>query len=208
MSRVKHKIVRALLGVVAVAALSLAVPAGTGPVAHADGGVYPFGVYGPGGTCCFTQSGYWAFGGGVGLTGNELYTWSNGPDATSAFVGWNAGGLDPHTLYDVCAYIPNDNADAHAQYHVSSSYGAPPVTLDSGTIVVDQSQYSNQWAYIGSFIPTPTGHIIVHVSDRSDDPAFSTVIGADAMMFIPAQNVPIGNANPGDTLDQTCVILG
>jgi hypothetical protein len=82
--------------------------------------------------------------------------------------------------YDVCAFIPNDNADARAQYHVSGRDG------DSGTIVVDQSQFSNQWAYVGTFYPTATGHIIVHVSDRSDDPAFSTVIGADAMMFIPA----------------------
>jgi hypothetical protein len=202
MSRFTHKIMRSLIGVVAVVALALAALGGAGPAAHADDGVYPPSVYGPGGTCCVALGGYWAYGGGVGLTGQELYTWSNGPDAESSFAVWDAGGLDPGTIYDVCAYIPNDNANARAEYTLTGFYG------DSGPSVVDQSKYSNQWAYVGGTVPTRTGHISVHLSDMSLDPYLSTVIGADAMMFIPSQNDTLGQASPGDFFHTTCLPNG
>jgi hypothetical protein len=199
MSRVKREIIRSFIGAVAVAALALAALGGAGPAAHADGGVYPPLVYGPAGTCCFHLVGPWFDGGGVGLAGHELYTFSNGPDAQVSFAGWNAGGLDPYRNYDVCAYIPNDNANAQAQYHVSGRDG------DSGPLVVDQSQYSNQWAFVGSAFPTSAGHIIVHVSDRSEDPAGSTVIGADAMLVIPEMSESHGTVAPDDAVDVTCL---
>jgi hypothetical protein len=73
---------------------------------------------------------------------------------------------------------------------------------DSGPLVVDQSQFSNQWAYLGTFYPTSTGHIIVHVSDRSDDGAGSTVIGADAMLFFPSADVYVAH-----TFNAPCSIV-
>jgi hypothetical protein len=196
MSRFKHKLMRSLIGAMAVVALALAALGGAAQGAHADGGVYPQGVYGPAGTCCFHLVGPWFDGGGVGFAGHEVYTFSNGPDAMISFAGWNAMGLDPHTLYDVCAFIPIDNADARAQYRVSGRDG------DSGPLVVDQSQFSNQWAYVGTYYPTTMGHITVHVSDRSDDDDGSTVIGADAMMFIPAADNYVAH-----TFNATCSFL-
>jgi hypothetical protein len=178
MFNVKHKIVQALLGAVAVAALSLAVPAGTGPVTHADNGAYPPNIYGPGGTG-FGLSGPWYDSGGYGLRGNEVYTFSNGPDGATSFASWAASNLQPNIPYDVCAWIPNWDADAKAEYFVADRFG------NNGPFVVDQSRFSNQWALVGFAYTDSLGQINVALEDQSADPAGSTVIGADAMAFIP-----------------------
>jgi hypothetical protein len=139
----------------------------------------------------------------VGFTGTELYTYSNGPYAASAYAQWDGSGLDPNTLYDVCAYIPNDHADAHAQYHAytyipnGDGRPAPPIS-DSGALVVNQSPYSNQWALVGTFYPSRYGHIVVRVYDQSTDDALSTEVGADAMLFIPTAYDNQGEVIPGD----------
>jgi hypothetical protein len=203
MSNVKHTITRALMGAVAVAALSLAASAGTAPVAHADpyGGLYPPNVYGPGSSCtyCFTLTGGpWYDSGGVGLQGQAVYTYSNGPDSASTgpdgattVATWRASGLDPYATYDVCAYIPSDNADATAWYDLADYFGAYHFAG-----FVEQARFSNQWALVQRTASRSDGSIVAYLTDQSPDPYGSTVIGADAMMFIPASQdalVPIDN---------------
>jgi hypothetical protein len=172
MFSVKHKIRRALVGAVAVAALALAASAGAGPSAHADGPV----IYGPGDVCCFSLSGIWYDSGGYGTAGNEVYTYSNGNESATSVATWRARGLQPNALYDLCAYIPDWDADAHAHYTTSTIYGA---------FDVDQSRFSNQWAWVGSSYADSSGALSVSVSDRSADYPGSAVIGADAMLIIP-----------------------
>jgi hypothetical protein len=182
MVNVKVKTRRALLGVVAVAALSLAVPAGAGPVTHADDGEYPPVAYGPRSTCgaaCFMQSGYWYDSGGYGYLGYELYTYSNGPTNETSFVQWEASGLTPDITYDVCAYIPHWDADASAQYLTLDRFGG------NGPFTVDQSRFSDQWAYVTTAVADNSGRIVVVLSDLSNDAPGSTVIGADAVQFVP-----------------------
>jgi hypothetical protein len=197
MFTVKRKLIQIVLSMVAIAALCASAFAGAALPAHADGGVYPRGVYGPGGTCCYDETGVWYDGGGRGFAGHARWTWSNG-NQVSSIAEWNAGGLDPNTSYDVCAYIPDNNANANATYNDSSGFG------DSGPRVINQAAYSNQWAFVDSVFPTSDGHIVVTVSDKSDDLAFSTVIGADAMMFIPSYNDTIGPLDPNDQVDVQC----
>jgi hypothetical protein len=200
MLRVKHKIMRLFIGAVAVVALALAALGGATPAAHADDGVYPVGVYGPHGTCCYGEAGVWYDGVGRGFAGYARYTFSNGNQESSR-AGWDAGGLDANTLYDICAYIPNDNANANAQYTVTAING-------DSTITVNQQAYSNQWAFIAEEYPI-NGHIRVVVSDKNNDPlppdAQPTVVGADAMAFIPTYNDTIDTLTPDDAKDLQCL---
>jgi hypothetical protein len=184
----KHKFMRALLGAVAIAALTLAISAPGAPAAHADpSGVYPIQIYGPGGQG-LDMSGTWNDGGGVGLLGQEVWSSSNGPFATAS---WQATGLDPNTFYDVCAYIPNNNADANARYSVIDGHGAEP------TVTIAQSQYTNQWAFVGEYQPFSDGIIDVILTNVNNDGANATVVGADAMMFINLANDTVVAFPPG-----------
>jgi hypothetical protein len=199
MLRVKHKIMRLSIGAVAVVALALAALGGTTPAAHADAGVYPRGIYGPQGTCtsCYIESGVWFDGGGVGFAGHERWTYSNG-DQVSSVATWNASGLDPNTQYDICAYIPDNNANANATYIDYAANGT------SDPNIVNQQAFSNQWAFVDSVRPTRDGQITVIVTDQSSDPQFSTVVGADAMLFIPSSNDTVAPFNPGDESNPGC----
>jgi hypothetical protein len=187
MSTFKRRIKRSFIGAVAVAALALAASGGAGPAAHAEGG-YPNGVYGPGGSCCFDMVGYWFDSGGYGYHGHALYTYSNGPYGATTVATWLASGLTPNTLYDVCAYIPSWDANANALYTLApANY---PSWEAYSALPVSQWAYSNQWAFVTSAQSDQYGRITVYLSDQSYDPAGSTVMAADAMVFAPD---PIAN---------------
>jgi hypothetical protein len=142
--------------------------------------------------------GPWYDSGGFGYQGQAVYTFSNGPDSASTgpdgattVATWRATGLDPYATYDVCAYIPSNNADATAWYWLNDYYSA----YHFGGFV-QQARLSNQWALVERTVSTSDGRIIVYLTDQSPDDPGSTVIAADAMMFIPASQdalVPIDN---------------
>jgi len=184
----KRKIVRAIAGAAAVTALSLSAFAGATPAAHADSGlVYPVGVYGPGGSDNYGQRGDWQFG-GAGWESQSVYALTQ--INQTALAGWNGVGLDPHTRYAVCAYIPDYGADGNAQYTVTNALGKEV------SVYVNQEGYNNEWAFLGYFDPDRRGKIVANLTNLSTDTGH-TYVAADAMWFAPSDSVTTGENSNG-----------
>lgn len=118
----------------------------------------------------------WYSGGGVGLFGQELWTYANGTVATSTAV-YQLSGLGITNVYQLQAYIPNNDADAsHAHYH----YCAPGGGCADG--YVNQNNFTNQWATFGATCSTDGTATITLADDGGD--VYPAVVGADAIRAV------------------------
>ncbi len=81
--------------------------------------------------------------------------------------------------YDVYAYIPkNSLATTAAVYRVFHNNQL------SGGILVDQSAYSNDWVYLGSFYFLPGKPQYITLTNVTGEPTATREVMLDAMMFI------------------------
>jgi surface antigen len=140
----------------------------------APGGGYPSGTYGPG-SSQFSTTNWWASDAGHGLTGQMLWTHTNGANASST-ASW-APVLKAGTCYAVDAYVPDNYADnTQAHYYVWAGTTTPALVTE------DQSQITG-WTRLGTFTTYDDGSILVEVTDQG--PSTSTYTAADAMRFTP-----------------------
>ena len=118
----------------------------------------------------------WYSGGGVGLFGQEIWTYGNGTTATSTAV-YNLSGLDTIHVMQLQAYIPDNNANAsNAHYR----YCAPGSACVDG--YVNQNNYANQWATFGA-VCTTDGTAMITLADDGGD-TYPAVVGADAIRAV------------------------
>jgi len=118
----------------------------------------------------------WFSGGGVGLFGQEIWTYGNGTTATSTAV-YNLSGLDTVHAMQLEAYIPNNHSDAsNAHYH----YCSPGGGCADG--YVNQNSYTNQWAPFGKVCTTDGTATIVLADDGGD--VYPAEVGADAIRAV------------------------
>ena len=137
---------------------------------------YPAGTIGPGSPSSqFHTTSVWFDGGGTGLIGKEIWTYSNGSTADSTAT-WDADGLDVTRLYRVEAYVPDDHSNTtHAHYHL--------VGQSAQDTYVDQSKLTNVWAPLGSDCPAADGTITVTLDDATGEAVGAKQVGADAVRF-------------------------
>lgn len=118
----------------------------------------------------------WYSGHGVGLFGQEIWTYGNGTTATSTAV-YNLAGLDTIHVMQLQAYIPNNYSDAsHAHYH----YCSPGGGCADG--YVNQNNYTNQWATFGAVCTTDGTATVVLADDGGD--VYPAIVGADAIRAV------------------------
>jgi surface antigen len=140
----------------------------------APGGGYPAGTYGPGSSQFSTTNAWYGYP-GHGLTGQMLWTHTNGTAADST-ASW-APVLKPGTCYVVSAYIPSNYADnTQAHYYIWAS------TITPHQVLVNQAAISG-WTELGTFTTYSDGSILVEVTDQGPDT--TTFTAADAMRFTP-----------------------
>jgi hypothetical protein len=81
--------------------------------------------------------------------------------------------------YEVFAYIPDQfTTTTYARYSISHRDGI-------ATVVINQSQFSNEWVSLGTHPFTGTPGDYVGLSDVTSEPALSTLLAFDAMRFVP-----------------------
>ncbi|HEY4853597.1 MAG TPA: CHAP domain-containing protein [Streptosporangiaceae bacterium] len=140
----------------------------------ASGGGYPAGTYGPG-SSQFSTTNWWSTHPGHGLTGQMLWTHTNGTNANST-ASW-APLLSPNRCYVVDAYVPDNYANnTQTHYYIWAN------TITPRLVIKDQSQITG-WTNLGSFTTYPDGSILVEVTDQGPDT--TTYTAADAMRFTP-----------------------
>lgn len=119
----------------------------------------------------------WYSGHGVGLYGQEIWTYGNGTVATSTAV-YNLTGLNTGRASQLQAYIPNNYSDAsHAHYHFCTPSGG---CADG---YVNQNDYTNQWATFGT-VCTSDGTATITLADDGGD-VYPRIVGADAIRAVP-----------------------
>jgi hypothetical protein len=118
----------------------------------------------------------WFSGGGVGLFGQEIWTYANGTTATSTAI-YDLSGMDTTHAWQLQAYIPNGHSDAsHAHYHFCSPGGG---CADG---YVNQNNYTNQWATFGA-VCTSDGTAEITLADDGGD-SYPAQVGADAIRAV------------------------
>jgi hypothetical protein len=158
---------------------------GSGPTCH-PAGPYPPDTIGPGSSCGFSTSAFWAVG-GCGLRARELWTYAyvSGQSPSRAYWEFDDPGQG---FYKVYAYIGDCYSNApHAHYTLSSGTGG---SVDS---YIDQQGVTNNWAYLGEVYAGPTDNILVRLADDTNPPGTSYV-GADAVKIEPTQS-PCGGSS-------------
>ncbi len=115
---------------------------------------------------------YWHSGGSAGVKRLAYWTSSNGSTEANGAT-WSAH-LAPGR-YDVQAYVPSTNANAHAPYTITDSLGTTHKT-------VNQAQFVGKYTSLGTYTAKAGGSIVVHVGDN-DASSTRTRIGVDAMAF-------------------------
>jgi hypothetical protein len=124
----------------------------------------------------FYTTSAWFYGGGVGLYGQEIWTYANGSVQDST-AHYSLRGLDTTRAYQLQAYIPNNYSDAsHAHYH----YCSPGGGCADG--YVNQNNYTNQWAGFGAVCTTDGTATVVLADDGGD--TYPAVVGADAIRAV------------------------
>ena len=124
----------------------------------------------------FSTHSAWFSGGGVGLYGQEIWTYANGTvqDSTATY---HLSGLDTVHVMQIQAYIPNNYSNAsHAHYH----YCSPGGGCADG--YVNQNNYTNQWAVVGAVCNTDGTATITLADDGGD--TYPAVVGADAIRAV------------------------
>ncbi|HEV2377261.1 MAG TPA: hypothetical protein VGS19_34495 [Streptosporangiaceae bacterium] len=118
----------------------------------------------------------WFSGGGVGLDGQEIWTYANGTTPTSTAV-YNLSGLDTSHVWDLQAYIPNGHSDAsNARYYYCSPGGGCAYGY------VNQNNYTNAWAMFGA-VCTTDGTAQATLDDAGGD-VYPAEVGADAIRAV------------------------
>jgi hypothetical protein len=120
-----------------------------------------------------SSSGTWFSAGGVGLLGQEKWTYANGTvqDSTATYT---LSGMDTAHAWQLQAYIPNEHSDStRAHYHYCSPGGG------CADKYLDQQNYTNAWAPIG-LVCTSDGTAMVTLSDNGGD-NYPDEVGADAI---------------------------
>ncbi len=131
---------------------------------------------GPNACVGFYTGSVWFSGHGVGLFGQEIWTYSNG-NVVDSTAHYSLSGLDTTRAYQLQAYIPNNYSDApNAHYH----YCSPGGGCADG--YVNQNNYTNQWAIFGA-VCTTDGTATIVLSDDGGNPSGS-IIGADAIRAV------------------------
>lgn len=124
----------------------------------------------------FSTHSVWFSGGGVGLLGQEIWTYANGT-VTDSTAMWRLSGLGTTRVYSLQAYIPNNHSNAsHAHYRFCSPGGG------CGDGFVNQNNFTNQWATFGA-VCTSDGTAGVIIADDGGD-AYPAQIGADAVRAV------------------------
>lgn len=131
---------------------------------------------GPNACVGFYTGSVWFSGHGVGLFGQEIWTYSNG-NVVDSTAHYSLSGLDTTRAFQLQAYIPNNYSDApNAHYH----YCSPGGGCADG--YVNQNNYTNQWANFG-YVCTTDGTATIVLSDDGGNPSGS-IIGADAIRAV------------------------
>ena len=128
---------------------------------------------GPNACVGFSTTSVWFSGGGVGLFGQEIWTYANGTvkDSTATYV---LHGLSTTRASTLQAYIPNAHSNAtHAHYHYC---GTNQGCADG---YVNQESYTNAWANFGAVCTTDGNATIVLADDGGDQ--YPLQVGADAI---------------------------
>lgn len=131
---------------------------------------------GPNACVGFYTGSVWFSGHGVGLYGQEIWTYSNG-NVVDSTAHYSLSGLDTTRASQLQAYIPNNYSDApNAHYH----YCSPGGGCADG--YVNQNNYTNQWASFG-YVCTTDGTATIVLSDDGGNPSGS-LVGADAIRAV------------------------
>jgi GDSL-like Lipase/Acylhydrolase family len=118
----------------------------------------------------------WFSGGGVGLYGQEIWTYANGTVATSTAI-YTLTGLNTAKASQLQAYIPSNDSDAsHAHYHFCTPSGG---CADG---YVNQNDYTNQWATFGTVCSSDGTATITLADDGGDN--YPAIVGADAIRAV------------------------
>ncbi|MCK5786469.1 MAG: C39 family peptidase [Candidatus Sabulitectum sp.] len=88
----------------------------------------------------------------TGYAGYSWWTYSTGAQPDTCSVEW-LPELPSQAWYLVETYVPSSHATATGIYHVNTSSGWTTAT-------VDQGNYSNQWAIVGSFSLSPSSAMV------------------------------------------------
>jgi lysophospholipase L1-like esterase len=124
----------------------------------------------------FYTTSTWFSGGGVGLFGQEIWTYANGTVKDST-ANYTLHGLDTVHAYTLEAYIPNAHSDAsHAHYHYC---GTNDGCADG---YVNQNNFTNAWANFGT-VCTTDGNATIQLADDGGD-VYPAEVGADAIRAV------------------------
>ncbi len=121
----------------------------------------------------------WYSGGGVGLKGQEIWTYGNpGSNVQHSTATYSFTGLSSTFAYQVEAYIPNNHSNAsHAHYHMHSSGGGDTDHY------INQNNFTNQWDTNDlGLVCSNDGNATVTLSDDGGD-AYPAEVGADAIQL-------------------------
>jgi len=132
----------------------------------------------------FSTTGIWYSQSGLGFgrvsssSADMKWTYANGSTVSST-AKW-IPLLPANKTYEVFAFIPtNYGTTPRAHYKI----------ISNGTIThkyINQNQYANDWVSLGSYYGTTTsGSLTIELQDNTTEPAGSSYIAADAIMFVP-----------------------
>jgi lysophospholipase L1-like esterase len=117
---------------------------------------------GPNACIGFFTTSVWFSGGGIGLRGQEIWTYANGTVRDST-ANYTLHSLDPTHAYTLQAYIPNGHSNAsHAHYHYCGTNGG---CADG---YVNQNNFTNAWASFGT-VCTSDGNATIVLADDGGD---------------------------------------
>lgn len=112
---------------------------------------------------------------GHGLMGNEQYTYTNGPSASSTAVYTPA--LAANACYTVSAYVPDNYSNSpSALYKISDQM------FGNSVVPVNENLYTNQMVELGVFETGSSGSLTVTLVDQGPTTYY---VAADAMLFTP-----------------------
>ena len=133
-------------------------------------------ITGPNACSGFYTTGTWFSGGGVGLDGQEIWTYANGTVVDST-AHYSFTGLDNTHAYQLQAYVPNDHSNAaKAHFHFCGPGGG------CGDGYLNQNNFTNQWATVGAVCSTD-GTATAVLSDDGGD-VYPIQVGADAVRLV------------------------
>jgi Tol biopolymer transport system component len=113
----------------------------------------------------------------TGYNGHMWWTYTT-TETDTCYVTWTPHLSQPGD-YEVYAYIPDVNSNTNAHYQIHYNGGTQ-------TVIIDQSNYSNQWVSLGIF-PFALSNGYVYLGDATGIPGQR--IGFDAIRWSPVNQV-------------------